>query len=102
MPPEPSIAPVEMSLGDRLILGFTKHGAPSGQAPVVCAAPGGRTSQVVRATRQDHDADHAPTHFRRLTVASTRLRRPTPGELADESLQRIWDGIERARMGGPG
>lgn len=88
-----------MNAGDRLILNFTSRGAPSGRAPVICAAGGARTCQVVRVTRQDHDMDHAPTHYRRLTVASTRLRRPTPAELADESTLRIWDAIERAREG---
>ena len=92
--------PPEINPGDRLILSFTRRGAPSGSAPVVCASVGARTIQVVRVTRQDHDADHAPTHYRRLAVAPTRLRRPTPAELADESEQLIWDAIERARMGG--
>lgn len=92
--------PITTTAGDRLILGFTMDGIPSGHAPVVCIAPGDRTSQVVRVTRQDHDGNHTPTHYRRITVAATRLRRPTPGELADESVLRIWTAIERARMRG--
>ena len=87
-----------MSPGERLILGFVSNGVHSGSAAVVCRFPGADTSQVVRVTRQDHDTDHAPTHYRSLTVASSRLRTPTAAELADQSLQQIWQAIERARF----
>lgn len=87
-----------MNVGARLVLEFVTRGAPSGRAAVVCRLPGGQTSQVVRVTRQDHGADHAPTHYRSLTVASTRLRAPTPAEVADDSWKKIWQAIERARF----
>lgn len=85
--------------GERLVLSFYTGRALSGSAAVVCMADRGeRVLDVMRVTRQDHDTDHAPTHYRRVTVNRGRLRSPTAAELGDDSWRRLWDALEAERQ----
>lgn len=85
-------------LGTRLMLAFYNRGKLTGHAAIICMRDAGKqVVDVMRVTRQDHDTDHAPTHYRRLTVYRARLRVPTAAELGDESWRRLWAGLELER-----